>query len=82
MLEFIQKEKDYELYVEAQDTKGDKGVFFTLITPNKEQISYDFLDAEKMLYLATYLNVKLGFDFCNIENIKGIIKQEEEQSST
>lgn len=65
-----------KLHIDAQDTIGDKVVWFTIIDSVGNTIDFDVLSLKELLGLGVYVNHKIGFSLFNIWNIEQQIEEE------
>lgn len=70
MLEFKQEENGRELFIDAHSKQGDKGLWFLFRDANGNDTPFGIIQDEELIELASFLNLRIGYELMNIENIK------------
>jgi hypothetical protein len=65
-----------ELFITAQDTSGDKLLWFTQVDDDDNQIDFDVLGLQQLKELGIFLNHKIGFNLINIYDLEKEIDKE------
>lgn len=69
-----------ELFIDAQDSIGDRSIWLTLLDNDGEQHDFEGIEQEDLYAFALYLNHKLGFELCNLSNIEKVILEDKKSS--
>lgn len=80
-LEFKLQDKDNgsELFLSAQNTKGDRVIWFTFVDKDGNKHDFDVIHQDELIEFALFINQKLGFELCSEYNIKRVNEEDSKE---